>query len=87
MSIGRYRFVRSDNVTGKMSTKSLGTDAINAVMNWASAKADRGYNVINDDDELFVVELSWNEEVDTSTGSNLEDVCQKFGVDRSYEPA
>ena len=85
MPIGHYSFVRSNSsIKGFLSPNRPSTDAISALENWSNNQSQRSYTVLVDEDERLVAELSWNES-DASAGSDLEEACRRFGVDRSYE--
>lgn len=83
MPIACYRLVRADSVEGFLSSNSPSTDALSAVSVWSNSQSARSHTVRIDEDELLVVELSWDE-ADASAGSDLDEACRRFGVSRSY---
>lgn len=87
MLTGRYKFKRRNNSSeGFLSRNRASTDALNALDNWSNAQSQRTYTVLDDEEELLLAELSWNE-LDDSVGPDLDKACQTFGVDRSPEKA
>lgn len=81
---GRYRFVRNTNsIEGLASVNRSSTDALNTVNLWSNAAPQRSFAIIIDEDEQLLVDLSWSD-TDISAGPNLDDICHKFGVERSY---
>lgn len=83
MPSGRYKFVRSNNVKGFLSSNRPSTDALNAVSIWSSAQPQRSYDTVVDEDEQLLADLSWGES-DDSAGQDLEENCRKFGVEHSF---
>lgn len=81
----RYRFVRKDkSINGFLSSNTPSTDALKALGKWSNAHPQRGYTKLVDEEEQLLVELSWSES-DDSAGPDLDEFCNEFGVNRSYE--
>jgi hypothetical protein len=84
MPSGRYKFVRKNNsVEGFVSRNRPSTDALGAVTIWSNAHPQRSFNILIDEDEQFVADLTWSES-DPSAGASLDNACDKFGIERSY---
>lgn len=84
MPIVRYKFVRKNNsVEGFASRNRPSTDALNVINIWSNAQPQRSFNILVDEDEQLVADLTWSE-TDPSAGPNLDDTCYKFGIERSY---
>ena len=81
-AIACYSLVRSNSIEGFLSSNRPSTDALNAVGDWSNSQPERSHTVRVVEDKLLVVELSWSE-ADDSAGSDLDEACRKFGVDRS----
>lgn len=83
MPTARYKFVRDTSIGGFLSGNRPSTDALGAVSNWTSRATGRSYAVLVDEDNNLVVDLTWSE-TDRAAGTELDDSCRRFGVDRSY---
>ena len=84
MPNARYKFVRKSNsIEGFFSTNRVSTDARNVLQSWEYGKPERSYNIIDDEDEQILVDLSWSE-TDISAGLDLENASNKLGIERSY---
>lgn len=84
MPSGRYRFARKSNsIEGFASRNRPSTDALNVVNIWSNAQPQRSFSILGDEDEQLLADLSWSE-ADISAGPNLDDTCDKFGVERFY---
>ena len=83
MPTARYKFVRDTSVKGFTSSNRASTDALGAVNIWSSGATERSYAVQIDEDDTFVVDLTWSE-TDRAAGADLDNSCHSFGVDRSH---
>lgn len=84
MTTARYKFQRSKNsINGFLSKNRASTDALNALSIWSNSKPQRIYNVLSDQDEELLVELTWQES-DSSAGPELEDASIKVGIERFH---
>jgi|CXWL01.1.fsa_nt_gi hypothetical protein len=85
MPSGRYRFVRrSNSIEGFVSKRRASTDAIEIVENWSKKESQRSYNILIDEDDELVADLTWSE-TDFSVGTSLESACDELGIECSYE--
>jgi hypothetical protein len=84
MPTARYKFVRSGtSIKGFASLNSASTDALNAVSTWSGAQPGRSMKIVLDDDAQLVAELTWSND-DSVAGPNLDDECDRFGVERTF---
>lgn len=86
MPTARYKFSRDHrNIEkGFMSRNNPSTDALSTLLTWKSAKGDREYRILEDNDEALRVEISWSDS-DPSAGPDLNSACKNFGLSRTYE--
>jgi hypothetical protein len=84
MPNARYSFRRGKGLSGFFSTHRASTDALNALQVWVES-AGRSYEVLEDEDDELVVDLSFNES-DASAGPDLDQASEKYGVERAYIP-
>lgn len=80
----KVRVVRAQTAEGVMSANRPSTDARGAIETWALADERRSQEVINDEDDYLVVELS-TDSADTNAGEFLEQCCNQNGVRRVPE--
>lgn len=81
-----YKFFRdSKSIKGFESSNTPSTDVINVLEIWAKSNSQRAFSILIETDDHIVVDMIWNEK-DNSVRDDLNDACEKFGVDRcSYE--
>lgn len=85
MPSGRYRFVRrSNSIEGFVSKNRASTDAIGVLEIWSKDRPQRSYNILIDEDDELVADLTWSE-TDFSVGTSLENACDELGIECSYE--
>jgi hypothetical protein len=83
MTTARYKFERASGAPGFLSTNSPSTDALNALGEWQDAHPERECDSVRDEGDCLIADLSWAECSD-SVGRELDDACQKYGVERSF---
>lgn len=84
MAKAKYVFCRNDKCPGGfLSTNQLSTDAINALSCWCREADGRSYQEVAEDEVSLTAQLSWSDD-DTRAGSDLDTMCDRFGVERDY---
>ena len=83
MPTARYKFERDTSVKGFLSSNRASTDALGAVSTWSTSAAGRSYAVQIDEDDALVADLTWSE-TDLAAGTDLNNSCHSFGVDRTH---
>lgn len=63
------------------STNQPSTDATSALSHWRGKADGRSYQEVADDDVSLTVQLSWSDD-DTRAGTDLDAMCDEFGVER-----
>lgn len=84
MPSAKYRFKRSNNISGFQSQNRPSTDTLNALQRWLEGNNERSCEIKTDEDELLIAQLSWKEG-DTGAGPDLDASCSQFGVERNFE--
>lgn len=82
MPKAKYVFCRNDRIPrGFLSSNDPGTDATSALSHWRGAAVERSCEKVAEDDVSLTAQLSWSKD-DTRAGSDLDTMCDKFGVER-----
>lgn len=77
-----YIFTRDDqSASGFMSPNRASTDAAGVVINW-SASAGRSYQILQDQDDLLIATLSYQEADERAAAEDLQRMCTKRGLKR-----
>ena len=77
-----YIFTRDDqSVSGFMSPNRASTDAVGVVINW-SASAGRSYQTLQDQDDLLIAKLSYQEDDERAAADDLNRRCADKGIKR-----
>ena len=77
-----YIFTRDDqSVSGFMSPNRASTDAVGVVINW-SASAGRSYQTLQDQDDLLIAKLSYQEGDERAAADDLNRRCAERGLKR-----
>ena len=77
-----YIFTRDDqSVSGFMSPNRASTDAVGVVINW-SASAGRSYQILQDQDDLVIAKLSYQEDDERAAADDLNRRCADKGIKR-----
>lgn len=64
-----------------LSTNRPSTDATSALSHWRGEADGRSYHEVADDDASLTAQLSWSDD-DSRAGTDLDAICEKFGVER-----
>ncbi len=84
MPLAKYRFKRSEDISGFLSQNRPSTDALKALKLWSGDEKGRSYKIKIDGDEFLIAQLSW-EEGDEKAGPDLNARCQGNDVERRLE--
>ena len=78
---GTYQFGRAGGIVGFARPNRIGTDAVNALVEW-TAKNDQRCYVVTDSrpEECFVAQLSWSDGENGHALDQLRACCTKHGV-------
>ena len=77
-----YIFTRDDkSASGFMSPNRASTDAAGVVSNW-SASAGRSYQTLQDQDDLLIAKLSYQEDDERAAADDLNRRCADKGIKR-----
>ncbi len=77
-----YIFTRDDkSISGFMRSNRASTDAIGMVVNW-SASAGRSCQTLQDQDDLLIAKLSYQEEGEQAAADDLNRRCTELGLKR-----
>lgn len=82
MAEAKYTFIRkTDHPSGFLSANRPSTDAVSALSHWSGESDGRSYEEIADDDMALIARLYWHEQ-DVRAGTDLNALCDQFGVRR-----
>jgi hypothetical protein len=82
----RWRFERAETPEAFLDHTRPSTNAMSALHQWAAANLDvRSYDVIEDEDEHLVADLSTDDD-DCGSGDMLDERCRVYNVQRNRIP-
>lgn len=77
-----YIFARDvESASGFMSPNRASTDAAGVVINW-SASVGRSYQILQDQDDLLIAKLSYQEDDERAAADDLNRRCAAKGIKR-----
>jgi hypothetical protein len=80
-----YEFTRVQGKGGFFERNRASTDAVAVLENWKQRKTnhDRSFEIILDEDAKLIAEIEYDT-ADGSVGQDLNQLCQKFRIDRLF---
>ena len=84
MAKAKYKFTRSNSLSGFARTNRASTDALNALSEWQNKDKNWSYEVEVDEDEKLIAVLTFGDSDSEKAGVTLEIACDRYGIVREY---